>query len=75
MVGNPGIVTQNVLPNKEIFILDEEELLQALTVKKITEADYYLANTELNRLQMTLIQGSNDLLQIWETDFRNFMLM
>lgn len=59
-----------VLPNKEIYILDEEELLQALTARKITEADYYLAYTELNRLHMTLTQGSNDLLQRWETDFR-----
>ncbi|WP_054028787.1 DUF402 domain-containing protein [Bacillus sp. FJAT-28004] len=59
-----------VLPNKEIFILDEDELLNALNNEIISEDDYRLAKAELDRLHATLTAGNNDLLKRWDTDFK-----
>lgn len=60
-----------VLPNMKVYILDEEELLQELITNEITEGDFKLATTELNRLHASLTDGNNDMLKRWETDYRD----
>ncbi|NIK21727.1 YgaC family protein [Paenibacillus lupini] len=59
-----------VLPNREIFVLDEAELLNALNNEKITDDDYRLAKAELDKLLTTLTADNNDLLKRWEADFK-----
>lgn len=59
-----------VLPNKEIFVLDEDELLNALNNGNISEDDYRLARAELDKLHTTLAAGNNDLLKRWDADFK-----
>ncbi|MDQ8738365.1 DUF402 domain-containing protein [Paenibacillus sp. LHD-38] len=59
-----------VLPNKEIFVLDEDELLNALKNEKISEDDYRLARVELDKLHTTLTAGNYDLLKRWDADFK-----
>lgn len=60
------------LPNGEIYMLDEDELLEAFQQQKITKDDYDFANLEAARLVQSIEQGQNYLLNSTET-YYNFI--
>ncbi|GLX70496.1 DUF402 domain-containing protein [Paenibacillus glycanilyticus] len=60
-----------VLPNKEIFVLDEDELLEALNNETISINDYKLARKELDLIYASLTDGSNELIKRWDTDLKS----
>lgn len=74
IVKKVGISTENIpycddlyldiaaLPNGEIYILDEDELLEALELKEITKEEYDFAKTEAENLIQSIKHGTNDLI-------------
>lgn len=56
-----------VLPNGELYLLDEDELAAALENKEIDETDFMLASEAMKDLRTRIDQGRNELINKTET--------
>lgn len=59
-----------LLSNNEIYILDENELIDAKNNKEITIDQYNIAIREMTNLKNTLMDERNILIKRWERDYK-----
>ena len=62
-----------LLPSGEIFLLDEDELKEALDSKIITKAQYDGAYSEANRIIKIISKDNNDLKNLCNKCFSNLL--
>lgn len=64
-----------LLPNNEIHILDEEELLKAFNKHEISRDEYDLAINEMSCIKKTLELDENKLIKRWEKDYQTLQVL
>jgi len=64
-----------MLPNNEVYILDEDELLAASNDRVVSAEQYDLAIKEKEIIRMTLLENSNRLIHRWRRDYEMLKVM
>ncbi|RJE86318.1 hypothetical protein D3P07_19825 [Paenibacillus sp. 1011MAR3C5] len=64
-----------LLPNNEVYILDEDELLAAKNDKVISVEQYDLAVREKEIIRTILMENRNSLIHRWKRDYQTLKVM
>ncbi|MCL6459025.1 MAG: DUF402 domain-containing protein, partial [Gorillibacterium sp.] len=63
-----------LLPDGQLFLLDEDELEEALSKRIIRQSDFELAHREAAALMRSIREGRNYLIQAGEEHFRDLLV-